>query len=301
MKKITGILIFILLISTLGMGCVESTEDTDASEQEDILLAEEQSELYSQKQERIDLVNAAIELIDEKGELAFPEFREKDSQWYNNNSYITVWKTEGIRVVFPPKVSGEGGSVLDLEDYNGEPLGRMIIDTALSEDGEGWVNYYWPKPGETAPSKKSTFVKRTTIGNETYLVHSGFYVNDYTYNKNLEDIEDINHFGEATIRNLINPNRVDMGLDIDYSIAHFIIKPGDFLEPLIMKNPETYYVLEGEGILYIEDVPFELRKGQLVLVPENAKQHMENTGDVDLEFLAINEPAWKPEHEIILE
>jgi mannose-6-phosphate isomerase-like protein (cupin superfamily) len=68
-----------------------------------------------------------------------------------------------------------------------------------------------------------------------------------------------------------------------------------------MKNPETYYVLEGEGMLYIEDVPFELKKGKLVLVPANLKQYIENTGDVDLELLVINQPAWKPENEIILE
>ncbi|NPE28698.1 hypothetical protein HNV12_12160 [Methanococcoides sp. SA1] len=46
---------------------------------------------------------------------------------------------------------------------------------------------------------------------------------------------------------------------------------------------------------------FELKKGQLVFVPANAKQYIENTGDVDLEFLSINQPAWEPQNEIILE
>ncbi|WP_135612158.1 cupin domain-containing protein [Methanococcoides sp. AM1] len=301
MKKITGVFIIILLISTLGMGCVGSTEGTDISEQDDLIIVEEQSELYSQKQERIALVNAAIDLIGEKGELAFPEFRQKDSQWYHNNSYITVWKTEGIRVVFPPKVSGEGGSVLDLEDYNGEPLGMIIIDTALSEEGEGWVNYYWPKPGETVPSKKSTFVKRTTIDNQTYLVHSGFYVNDYIYTNDVEDLEHFSRFGDVFIGNLLHPATVNKELEVNYSIAHVIIKPGKSIEPHMMNNPEVYYVLEGEGVLYIEDVPFELSKGKLVHIPANSKQYTENAGDVDLEFFAINQPVWSEENEEMVE
>lgn len=292
--------LFITVLLLAVSGCVQS-EKTVVIEQKGQIIEEKQTELLAQKEYTMSQVNAAIDLIDEKGELAFDDFREPDSQWYHNDSYVTIWKTEGIRVVFPPKVSGEGENVSDLKDYNGKPLGRMLIDTALSEEGEGWVNYDWPKPGETEPSKKCTFTRRTSIGNQTYLVHSGFYVDDYIYNKNLEDIEDINYFGDAAVRNLINPNRVEMDLDLDYSIAHFLVKPGDPLDSLIMNNPETYYVLEGEGMLYIEDVPFELKKGKLVLVPANANQYIENTGDVDLEFLAINQPAWESANEVILE
>ncbi|WP_440953791.1 cupin domain-containing protein [Methanococcoides sp. FTZ1] len=206
-----------------------------------------------------------------------------------------------MRVVFPPKVSGEGESVIDLEDYRGEPLGRMLIDTALSEEGEGWVNYYWPKPGETTPSKKSTFVRRTTIDNETYLVHSGFYVNDYVYTNDVGELEHFSRFGDVFIANLVHPATTDKDLGINYSIAHVIVKPGKSIEPHMMKNPEAYYVLEGEGILYIEDVPFELSKGKIVNIPANSKQYTENTGDIDLEFFAIDEPAWAEENEEMVE
>ncbi|NYT19296.1 MAG: cupin domain-containing protein [Methanosarcinales archaeon] len=285
----------------MGMGCLGSAGDTDIAEHEDQMIVEEQTELLSQKQERITLVNAAIDLIDEKGELAFPEFRESDSQWYHDDSYITVWKTDGVRVVFPPKVSGEGESVLDLEDYNGEPLGRMLIDTALREEGEGWVNYYWPRPGETTPSKKSTFVKRTTIGNQTYLVHSGFYVDDYIYTNDVEDLEHFSRFGDVFIGNLFHPAKIEKEVDVNYSIAHVIIKPGKTIEPHMMTKPEVYYILEGEGLLYIEDVPFELTKGKLVHIPANSKQYTENTGNVDLEFFAIDQPAWAEENEEMVE
>ncbi|MDA0525692.1 cupin domain-containing protein [Methanococcoides alaskense] len=84
-------------------------------------------------------------------------------------------------------------------------------------------------------------------------------------------------------------------------MAHVIIKPGKSIEPHMVKNPEVYYVLEGEGLLYIEDVPFELSKEKLVHIPANSKQHTENTGTVDLEFLAINQPSWAEENEEMLE
>ncbi|WP_406659670.1 cache domain-containing protein [Methanolobus sp. ZRKC3] len=305
-KKILCVLSMAVLLLAAA-GCVQP-EDTSVSEQEgeivtEQVITEDPTELLSQKEYRMSQVNAAIDLIDEKGELAFPEFREEDSQWYHDDSYITIWTTEGIRVVFPPKVSGEGENASDLEDYNGKPLGRMFIDTALSEEGEGWVNYHWPKPGEDSPSKKSTFVKRTTIGNQTYLVHSGLYVDDYVYTNNLEDEgeEHFTRFGDVSLGNVLHPARVDRELGVDYSIAHVIINPGGSIEAHIMKNPEAHYVLAGEGVLYIEDVPFELSEGQLVLIPANSKQHTENNGDVDLEFFAIDQPAWEPENEIILE
>ncbi|WP_342305731.1 cache domain-containing protein [Methanolobus sp. ZRKC5] len=298
-KNIFSVLFITVLLLAVA-GCVQS-EETVIIEQEEQIIEEEQNELLAQKDYTISQVNAAIELIDEKGELAFPEFRGNDSKWFHNESYIFVWKADGLRVVYPPEVNREGEDMSELQDFNAKPIGRIFIETALSEEGEGWINYEWPKPGETEPSTKSTFIKKVSIDNQTYLVGSGFYVDDFVYDKNLEDIDDINHFGDATVRNLINPNRVEMGMDMDYSIAHFTVKTGATLDTLIMKNPETYYVLEGEGMLYIEDVPFELNKGQLVLVPANAKQYIENTGDVDLEFLSINQPAWEPQNEIILE
>ncbi|UGV41322.1 cache domain-containing protein [Methanococcoides orientis] len=299
LKKILCVLSMAILLLAAA-GCVQP-DNTEMSEQEEQIVIEAQNDLLSLKQERIALVNAAIELIDEKGELAFPEFRENNSQWYHNDSYITIWKAEGIRVVYPPKASGEGEDVKDLEDYNGKPFGRMFIDTALSEEGEGWVHYYWPKPGEISPSKKCTFIKRTTIDNQTYLVNSGFYLDDYIYTNDLEDLEHFSRFGDVFIGNLFHPETTDKELEVNYSIAHVIIKPGKSIGPHMMTNPEVYYILEGEGVLYIEDVPFELSKGKLVHIPANSKQSTENTGDVDLEFFAINEPAWAEENEEMVE
>ncbi|WP_406656744.1 cache domain-containing protein [Methanolobus sp. ZRKC2] len=156
-------------------GCVMPQESSVCGTEEQVV-EENKANLSSQEEYTTSQVNAAINLMEEKGELAFPELRENDSEWFHNDSYIFVWKTDGVRVVYPPDVSDEGQNMSDLEDFNGKPIGRLFIDTALSEEGEGWVDYYWPKPGETEPSLKHTYIKRASIGNETYLVGSGYYI-----------------------------------------------------------------------------------------------------------------------------
>ena len=306
-KKIICVL-FITVILLAVAGCVQSEDTTvneqnaaDSTEQEVQTTEEDSVGLAFQKESTMSLVNEAVELMNEKGELAFEEFREKDSKWFHDNTYLSIWTTDGIRVAYAPNVSSEGENVSDLKDYSGNSLGQLFIDTALSEDGEGWVDYQWPKPGETSPAMKYTFVKRASIGDEAYLVTSGFYVDDYVYTNSLEDIEYFTRFGTVSLGNLLHPGTVDRDLGVDYSIAHVIVKPGGSIEPHMMKNPEVHYVLAGEGVLYIEDVPFELSEGQLILIPASSKQHTENTGDADLEFFAIDQPAWAQENEEMVE
>lgn len=125
-----------------------------------------------QKAELVTLVDQAAQLVDEKGETAFPELRS--SSWVHGDSYVFVWRLDGIRVVYPPDPSGEGKNMTDLADSEGKPIGKLFIQAA--ENGSGWVNYMWPKPGENAPSLKITYIKRAQYQNQTYLVGSGIYL-----------------------------------------------------------------------------------------------------------------------------
>ena len=122
------------------------------------------------------LVEEAVILIEEKGEAAFPEFREKETKWFNNDTYVFVWRTNGIRVVYPPDLEGEGQNMSTLIDATGKEIGRQFIEIALSEDGEGWIDYKWPKPGEIEPSNKKAFLKLVIYDENAFLVGSGFYL-----------------------------------------------------------------------------------------------------------------------------
>jgi len=124
------------------------------------------------KEEVQNMVDAAVILIQTQGESAFPQLHS--SVWRDGDIYVFVWRLDGIRVVYPPDESGEGKNMTNLEDAYGKPIGKLFIQTA--QNGSGWVEYYWPKPGETKPSKKITYIKKVQYGNQTYLVGSGFYV-----------------------------------------------------------------------------------------------------------------------------
>ena len=41
--------------------------------------------------------------------------------------------------------------------------------------GSGWVDYVFPKPGETKPSRKWTYVKSVNFDGTPGLIGAGFY------------------------------------------------------------------------------------------------------------------------------
>jgi mannose-6-phosphate isomerase-like protein (cupin superfamily) len=271
------------------------------------------NENYSQLQEKTGLSNGlstekafialkvreAAQLIEQKGEKAFPEFRKNDSTWYRGDFYIFVWKTDGERLVYPPDPNLEGQDVSNLTDINGKPIGKLFIDTALSKTGEGWVSYEWPKPGEIQPSTKYSFIKRAVCGNETYLVGSGFYVNDYMYTEDVNTCKYINSTG-ISLCELMHPDRTELDLEINYSVAYIVMKPREKNLPHRLSYPEAYFVNKGNGTLYVNDMPIPLSEGKIVLIPAKETQYVENTGNSPLCLLLIDQPAWNARNEEIV-
>jgi len=106
--------------------------------------------------------------------------------------------------------------------------------------------------------------------------------------------------GDNTIlKELFNPLK-DKELDLRYSLAHAIVKPGEITYPHQLKTSEVYYILQGEGLMYIDDETKDVSKGQAIYISPMAKQKIKNIGNDDLIFLCIVDPAWKAEDEIVL-
>jgi len=117
--------------------------------------------------------------------------------------------------------------------------------------------------------------------------------------KKLRDIEIIDG-GEGTkIRQIFHPHNTLSG--IRFSISHCLVEAGKKSALHKMKSSEVYYILEGEGVLHIDDVVLNVSKDQAIYIPPNSKQYIENTGKTDLNFLCIVDPAWRKEDEEILE
>ena len=102
----------------------------------------------------------------------------------------------------------------------------------------------------------------------------------------------------AIIHDLLNPAHV--GNIIKYSLAHVNLSCGKSTVSHIMKTSEVYYILQGSGIMHIDDNSKNVKVGDAIFVKPGSKQYIENTGKENLEFLCIVEPAWKKDDEIIL-
>ncbi len=138
-----------------------------------------QAEQNKRKEVTKTLVLDAANLISTDGEAAFAQFRQQGNDWFQGDTYVFVWQTDGLRLVYPPDPTGEGQNMTGLMDATGKPIGRLFIDAALSQTGEGWVDYLWPKPGETIPSPKQTFIKGIQTDEGMLLVGSGLYIESY--------------------------------------------------------------------------------------------------------------------------
>lgn len=88
---------------------------------------------------------------------------------------------------------------------------------------------------------------------------------------------------------------------IRFSLAQFSIRPNKRSLCHKLRSSEVYYVLEGEGILTINDEKIRIQKDDSVYVPPHSEQFVENTGSGDLKFLCIVDPAWKARDETVLE
>jgi len=102
----------------------------------------------------------------------------------------------------------------------------------------------------------------------------------------------------AIICDLLNPQHVKN--EIRYSLAYVTLQHEKSTLPHIMKTSEVYYILEGNGILHINDESDNVKVGDTIFVSSNSKQYIENVGSGDLKFLCIVDPAWKKDNETIL-
>jgi len=126
-------------------------------------------------------------------------------------------------------------------------------------------------------------------------------VTDKVIVKDIKDCQYIDVLNGISLCEFFHPGRIDENLGIDYSIAHTIVEPGKEISSHKMKNPEAHYILKGNGIVYINDEPTELYQGNIIYIPAGAKQSTKNIGEDNLEFFAINQPAWSEENEELVD
>ncbi|HEX2694591.1 MAG TPA: cupin domain-containing protein [Acidobacteriota bacterium] len=117
----------------------------------------------------------------------------------------------------------------------------------------------------------------------------------------IRDLETSRRFvsgDKAVLRELLHPDNAQV--DIRYSLAHAVVKPGKKTRPHRLSTSEVYYILAGRGVIHVGDESEKVRPGQAVYIPPGSVQFIENSGRSDLAFLCIVDPAWRREDEEIL-
>jgi cytochrome c len=120
------------------------------------------------------LVVKAAALIDSKGKSIFPEFRKTGSEWRMGNTYLFIADLKGVTMFNAGFPEREGIDTSNLKDSNGK-LFAVEFAKVVQSKGSGWVDYMFPKPGQSQPSQKWSYVKAVNIDGTSGLVGAGFY------------------------------------------------------------------------------------------------------------------------------
>jgi signal transduction histidine kinase len=215
-------------------------------------LASNLDQLYEQKDTRqlVALVNDAAELVQQKGEAAFADFRASGSRWRQGEMYIFVLDPEGNMLVHPDPVL-EGKNDIDLKDINGKPIikGLIAAATTLPSKPAGWYHYEWPAPGGLLPRWKSSYVRLVVApSSKSYVVGAGMY-NDRMERAFMVDavkdaVDAIEKNGEAAFPLFHDPT----GPFIAKDAYIFVVDP----KGIDLVNP-AFRNLEGRNVLDVKD------------------------------------------------
>lgn len=138
------------------------------------------SGIYTDRMERsfvIDAVEKAVGAIEENGEAAFQQLRDPTGPFLAKDTYIFVIDREGNELVNPAFPYLEGQNLLNMTDTQGKPLVREMLELVETE-GSGWIDYFWPQPGESVSTEKATYVSKADLGTDWVLVGCGVYLAD---------------------------------------------------------------------------------------------------------------------------
>jgi len=101
------------------------------------------------------------------------------------------------------------------------------------------------------------------------------------------------------IKELMSPMKDPVATHYSIAVAR-MPKGARNLPHRLKSSSEVFIVIEGRGIMHVGDEAAEVSAGSLVYVPPGALQWTENTGNSDLVFYCIVDPAWRADDESVV-
>jgi cytochrome c len=121
-----------------------------------------------------DLVTKAAASVEKEGKAAFSEFRKRDSQYWFGNTYVFAYDDKLNVLLNPAFPKREGTNPEGQKDANGKLYHDEFLKVVQTK-GSGWVDYMFPKPGQTEASQKWSYVKAVKIDGTPGIIGAGFY------------------------------------------------------------------------------------------------------------------------------
>jgi methyl-accepting chemotaxis protein len=95
---------------------------------------------------------------------------------YDGTEYLWINDVKNIMIMHPIKPALDGKMLDKLQDPNGKYLFTEFINAVKNDNGAGFVDYLWPKPGFDEPVEKISYVK---LSNEWgWIIGTGLYLDD---------------------------------------------------------------------------------------------------------------------------
>lgn len=117
--------------------------------------------------------------------------------------------------------------------------------------------------------------------------------------KKLNNITEFVAGDKTLLREVLHPKNDPVQLN--YSLAYCRVEAGGASIPHILQNrSESYFILEGKGLIHVGNEEALVGPGDTVLVPEGISQFIENKGKEELKFIVVVSPPWTEEDEQIL-
>jgi len=129
-------------------------------------------------QEIFDMVVKGAYLLENLGEEGLAAFNQTDGELTWKDTYVQAYNCGERQIPGHPSPAVReftSEKFWNLQDSNGVYICREICKAAENPNG-GWIEYQWPKRGETEPSRKITFV--TQVPNTPWQVSAGIYDED---------------------------------------------------------------------------------------------------------------------------
>ncbi|HAS50372.1 MAG TPA: calcium:proton antiporter [Gammaproteobacteria bacterium] len=114
--------------------------------------------------EVITKVYEAVQHLNAKGLAGFTDFNNnKDARWVWKDSYVFVYSCrDNVMLGHPLRPDLVGKPILQMRDDKDKPLFQELCKAGADADG-GWVEYWWPKPGEGRASRKISYAHSAEV------------------------------------------------------------------------------------------------------------------------------------------